>query len=92
MKLTYDDYMKLDKERLAQLLVEKDAEEEKKVVFPWQPALGGNYNPPCYAPDGVCSNPFHDCINCPKNWYTGGTMTSNAFQQTGGTDKTVLGD
>lgn len=23
---------------------------------------------PCYAPDGVCANPFHDCINCPRQF------------------------
>lgn len=20
----------------------------------------------CYEPNGVCTNPYHDCINCPK--------------------------
>lgn len=20
----------------------------------------------CYEPNGVCTNPFHDCVNCPK--------------------------
>ena len=92
MKLTYDDYMKLDKERLAQLLAEKDAEEEKKVVFPWQPALGGVYNPPCYAPNGVCTNPFHDCINCPRLFGSGGTYRTSTSLQTDRTDKTVLGE
>lgn len=24
------------------------------------------YNPPCYAPNGICTNPQMDCINCPK--------------------------
>lgn len=22
----------------------------------------------CYAPDGVCNNPFHDCIGCPRQF------------------------
>jgi len=34
------------------------------------------YNPPCYAPDGICSNPFGDCINCPKRG-DGGTWSTN---------------
>ena len=32
---------------------------------------------PCYAPDGICSNPFGDCINCPKRGTTGGTWSTN---------------
>lgn len=31
--------------------------------------------PPCYARDGICTNPHHDCINCPKQ-YGGGTYTT----------------
>ena len=32
--------------------------------------------PPCYAPDGICTNPQMDCINCPKRG-TGGTWTTS---------------
>lgn len=31
---------------------------------------------PCYAPDGICTNPFRDCIGCPKKG-TGGTWSTN---------------
>lgn len=32
--------------------------------------------PPCYAPNGICTNPQMDCINCPKRG-TGGFWTTN---------------
>lgn len=54
--MTKEDYMYLPKERLAELLAEHDL-------------LGSNINErdiPCYDPKGICINPFHDCINCPK--------------------------
>ena len=35
-----------------------------------------NVQPPCYAPDGICSNPYMDCINCPKRG-TGGTWSTS---------------
>lgn len=31
---------------------------------------------PCYAPNGICTNPQRDCINCPKIG-TGGTWSTN---------------
>lgn len=31
---------------------------------------------PCYHPDGICTNPQMDCINCPKRG-TGGTWSTN---------------
>lgn len=31
---------------------------------------------PCYAPNGICTNPQMDCINCPKRG-TGGTWSTN---------------
>ena len=30
---------------------------------------------PCYAPNGICTNPQMDCINCPKRG-TGGTWST----------------
>lgn len=33
---------------------------------------------PCYAPDGICTNPCRDCINCPKIG-TGGTWSTNTI-------------
>lgn len=31
---------------------------------------------PCYAPNGICTNPQMDCINCPKRG-TGGTWSTS---------------
>ena len=31
--------------------------------------------PPCYANDGICTNPHRDCVNCPKQ-YGGGVYTT----------------
>lgn len=73
--MTKEDYMKLSKERLAELLVEKDREidiVEKLKYTPLAP-----YQIPCYAPNGICMNPYRDCINCPKLSYTGGTWTTD---------------
>jgi hypothetical protein len=72
--MTKEDYMKLSKERLAELLVEKDL---KSVI----PAIE-HYSSPCFA-GGQCINPFHDCINCPyqfgnKPWIS--TTTLNSIQ------------
>ena len=54
--MTKEDYMKLPKERLAELLAEKD---NVPMYIP--------YNPPTLLCNGsVCTNPFHDCINCPR--------------------------
>ena len=33
---------------------------------------------PCYAPDGICTNPCRDCIDCPKIG-TGGTWSNNTI-------------
>lgn len=33
--------------------------------------------PPCYAPDGICTNPQRDCIGCPKHRSSGGTWSTN---------------
>lgn len=58
------DYMKLSKERLAELLEEYDMREYIGGV--------GQFNPagvvPCYAEGGYCTNKHKDCINCPKDW------------------------
>lgn len=34
------------------------------------------YVTPCYAPDGICTNPQMDCISCPKRG-TSGTWSTN---------------
>lgn len=60
-----EDYMKLSKERLAELLAERDAMPPSPVRI--EPiVIGGTGTVPCYAPDGICTNPQMDCIDCPK--------------------------
>lgn len=117
MKLTKEDLMKLSKERLVELLLETQTEQETEPnvtpYIPWYP-----YNPPyiysqphtidtvpCWAPDGYCSNPHHDCIDCPKTatggsgtWVTtassdGSNLSSNLDGQfTGNENKQTLND
>ena len=68
--MTKEDYMKLSKERLAELLVERDRESTTTQL---------SYHPQCYEPGGICTNPHRDCINCPRtNMATGyWTTTTN---------------
>lgn len=62
--MTKEDYMQLSKERLAELLVERDRESTVVIPYPQHtPQLQ------CYEPGGVCKNPQMDCINCPKRGY-----------------------
>lgn len=68
--MTKEDYMRLPKERLAELLVERD-------LKPIIPIYVGASHPFCYEENGVCTNPFHDCINCPRQFGSGGTYTTN---------------
>lgn len=70
--MTKEDYMKLSKERLAELLVERD-NEPKFIPYTIPTPIS---QPPCFAPDGICTNPFHDCINCPRTGLTGGFTTT----------------
>lgn len=66
MKLTKEDYMRLPKERLAELLVELNnpvitlpPESPSIPIMPTKPSGWG-----C---DGtICTNPQMDCINCPR--------------------------
>lgn len=69
--MTKEDYMKLTKERLAELLAERDS------YVP--PFFHGNIMP-CEMPGGVCTNPHHDCINCHRPHGDIGTITTtNTF-------------
>ena len=68
-----NDYMRLSKERLAELLEERDnAAKQGRVVYIPQENLI-----PCYAPNGICTNPQMDCINCPKRDGGGGYTTTS---------------
>ena len=71
--MTKEDYMRLPKERLAELLVERDKSVQPLIrIMPTDsPRLQ------CYEPGGTCINPFRDCINCPKTFGgDGGTFTT----------------
>ena len=84
--MTKEDYMRLPKERLAELLALRDtAEEVNKKLMGRQESpniIVQQWHPMCYEPGGTCTNPFHDCVNCPRTATTGGTWTMN----TQGTD------
>ena len=68
-----EDYMKLTKERLAELLAERDSQ-------PVIPAIIDNSHLSCFE-GGPCLNPFHDCVNCPRQT-TGGSWTSTRITST----------
>ena len=71
MKLTKEDYMKLPKERLAELLVEM---QETKIDTPTIPVMPTK--PSGWGCDGIhCTNPQMDCINCPRKT-SGGVYTA----------------
>lgn len=56
--------------------IEHKSDERNDNMFPFMQEIMRNYNPPCYSPDGICTNPQMDCINCPKRG-TGGTWSTN---------------
>jgi hypothetical protein len=65
--MTKEDYMKLSKERLAELLVERDM---LPIQIPVMPVQQGGL----YCDGSNCVNPFHDCINCPRQFSSVGTV------------------
>ena len=83
MKLTKEDYMRLPKERLAELLVEKKETitTPEPTIIPYGITMP-NTNPKCYEPGGVCTNPQMDCINCPRKT-TGGVYITSPNTDTG---------
>ena len=70
--LTKDDLMKLSKERLCELLLEEWSKKENTLKPFDFPSLGGD---DCYH-GGPCTNPFHDCIDCPRLFSGNGTTIS----------------
>ena len=68
--MTKEDYMHLPKERLAELLVEKDR------LLSTPTVIHPEIFPQCWEPNGVCNNPFHDCVNCPRQGSGFGRFTS----------------
>lgn len=47
--------------------------------------------PLCYEPGGTCTNPHHDCINCPAQYSSGGTI-STPNTQSGTSTSTLHGN
>ena len=66
--MTKEDYMRLPKVRLAEMLVERD--NQPKFV-PSYPQFIPYYNVFCPLTGGACTNPHHDCYNCPHHATTG---------------------
>ena len=62
--MTKEDYMHLPKERLAEMLVERDQAIVCKPNTINVPYI--HVDDTCPNTGGLCINPFHDCINCPK--------------------------
>lgn len=50
------------------------AKKELAEQTPYVPYSYGTF--PCCQPNGVCTNPQMDCINCPKRGGSGGTIIS----------------
>lgn len=69
--LTKDDLMKLSKERLCELLLEECSKRDAQKPFEF-PSFG-RYD--CYH-GGPCTNPYHDCIGCPRVFSGNGTTIS----------------
>ena len=75
-----EDYMKLSKERLAELLVEQEStlEELRNLLLrsTTPPFVIQQARPLCYEEGGTCTYPQMDCVNCPKLWRGGSYTTS----------------
>lgn len=71
-----EDYMRLTKERLAELLAERDARDALMRGIS-QPIHTPPYEPSCFH-GGPCTNPQMDCINCPRKGYNGGIYVTTS--------------
>lgn len=71
-KMTKEDYMHLPKERLAEMLVARDNLSTISYI-PFQSA-----RLQCYEPGGICTNPFRDCIDCPRKLWDGNTTITTS--------------
>lgn len=70
--MTKKDYIALSKERLAELIIQKDEELSNLrnlLLSSTTPTFSiPQQKPLCYEENGICNNPHMDCINCPKLW------------------------
>ena len=85
--MTKEDYMMLPKERLAELLAERDIRDS---IRPTPVIINRLPSAQCWEPDGICTNPFHDCINCPKVYGGTGAFTTNTLVHEGENLKSEL--
>lgn len=69
----YIKQLKIDWDKLSK---EQQDEFLKRLIMPNYDSPFQPIYTPCYAPDGICTNPQRDCINCPKIG-TGGTWSTN---------------
>lgn len=73
--LTKNDLMKFSKERLCELLLEEWSKKEN-VLKPFEfPSLGRDE---CFH-GGPCTNPHYDCINCPRQFISSGTISTDGL-------------
>lgn len=70
-----EDYMKLSKERLAELLAERDAYPSGNIPLPNDPRLLCGYG-------GYCTNKFRDCVGCPGIYEPLGTRAITTISAT----------
>lgn len=70
--LTKDDLMQLSKERLVELLLEEWSKKEN-ILVPFHFPSFDRYD--CFH-GGPCTNPYHDCVNCPRIFSGNGTTIS----------------
>ena len=71
--LTKDDLMKLSKERLVELLLEEWSNKENTLKPSEFRSFGRD---DCYH-GGPCTNPYHDCVDCPRIFSGNGTTGTN---------------
>lgn len=72
-RMTKEDYMRLPKERLAEMLVARDNEPTVRYI-PFQ-----SQRLKCFESGGVCTNPLIDCNDCLKRFGDDTTITTHTI-------------
>ena len=70
--LKIEDLMRLTKRRLAELLLDEWSKKENTLKPLEFPSFGRD---DCFH-GGPCTNPYHDCVNCPRIFSGNGTTIS----------------
>lgn len=81
--MTKEDYMHLPKERLAEMLVERDKQSVQPCVQPYVnvPHVQIVDDDSCPFGGGKCFNKFKDCVGCPKTSTTFTTTSTNIAEK-----------